>query len=210
MKKSAFFLLVMICLWSCSNNELPGGKSAKAQNSSEDESISEAEKTYKNDGVPLGSIISTHGISKDGLTLHVDKSDYQLSVMHKDTIVKSYPVVLGGNPKDDKRMQGDQCTPEGEFKIQDLYPHASWNKFIWIDYPTEASWVKHKQSKADGSIPATAKIGGEIGIHGVPVDSDYLIEEEVNWTLGCVSLKNAHVDEIYKVAHRGMRVSIDP
>ena len=24
-----------------------------------------------------------------------------------------YPIVPGGNPVDDKRMQGDQCAPEG-------------------------------------------------------------------------------------------------
>jgi murein L,D-transpeptidase YafK len=51
-------------------------------------------------------------------------------------IIKQYPVVLGGNPVDDKLLQGDLCTPEGNFLIHAKYPHKSWEKFIWINYPT--------------------------------------------------------------------------
>jgi lipoprotein-anchoring transpeptidase ErfK/SrfK len=46
-------------------------------------------------------------------------------------------------------------------------------------------------------IPQDAKIGGEIGIHGVPEGFDKLIDLKFNWTLGCVSLKNKDVDDIY-------------
>lgn len=131
------------------------------------------------------------------INILVDKSDYRLYVYAADTIIKTFPIVLGGNPADDKLRQGDQCTPEGSFKMISKYPHKSWSKFIWIDYPTTDSWRKHKQAKAAGEIPANAKIGGEIGIHGVPKETDYMIKKGVNWTLGCISLTNADINELY-------------
>jgi murein L,D-transpeptidase YafK len=127
----------------------------------------------------------------------IDKSDYTLQIFAADTLVKTYAVVFGGNPIDDKLRQGDQCTPEGIFKINSKYPHKSWSKFIWLNYPTADSWKKHKQAKIDGLIPSNAKIGGEIGIHGVPEGQDFAIDKRINWTLGCISLKNADVNEIY-------------
>jgi len=133
------------------------------------------------------------------ISILIDKSDYLLYVYVADSIVKSYPIVLGGNPIDDKLRQGDQCTPEGSFKMVSKYPHKSWSKFIWINYPTADSWQKHKQAKANGVIPKDAKIGGEIGIHGVPKGTDYMIKSGINWTLGCISLTNTNVNELYSL-----------
>ncbi len=142
------------------------------------------------------------------INILIDKSDYRLYVYAADTIIKSYPVVLGGNPIDDKLQQGDQCTPEGSFKMRDKYPHKSWTKFIWINYPTSDSWKKHKKAKADGTLPQNAKIGGEIGIHGVPKGTDYMIKKGVNWTLGCISLTNDAIDELYPLISGKTRIEI--
>lgn len=142
------------------------------------------------------------------VSILIDKSDYQLQVYAADTLVKTYPVVFGGNPIDDKLREGDQCTPEGTFKMKSKYPHKSWSKFIWINYPTADSWRKHKQAKADGIIPQNARIGGEIGIHGVPKGTDVMIKTGVNWTLGCISLTNADVNEIYPFITGKTNISI--
>ena len=119
------------------------------------------------------------------------------------------PVVFGADPIKDKLMQGDRCTPEGKFRVRDLYPHKKWSKFIWIDYPNATSWEKHKAAKTNGLIPQNAEVGGEIGIHGVPPGYDYAIDERMNWTLGCISLKNKHVDELYLIMIKGMLVEIE-
>lgn len=131
------------------------------------------------------------------ISILIDKSDYSLQVFTADTLVKTYSVVLGGNPIDDKLREGDSCTPEGTFNIVSKYPHKSWSKFIWLNYPTKESWKKHNQAKKEGIIPKDASIGGEIGIHGVPKGSDVMIKTGVNWTLGCISLTNNDVNEIY-------------
>jgi len=141
----------------------------------------------KNQIIPKGTAIN----------ILIDKSEYRLYVYAADTIIKSYPIVLGGNPIDDKLREGDQCTPEGSFKMISKYPHKSWSKFIWINYPTEDSWRKHKKAKANGILTKNTNIGGEIGIHGVPKGTDNMIENSVNWTLGCISLTNTDINELY-------------
>ena len=48
-----------------------------------------------------------------------------------------------------------------------------------------------------GTIPDGADIGGELGIHGVPEGRDDWIVQGVDWTWGCIALRNADLDEIY-------------
>ena len=164
--------------------------------------------SLKNYTHSLSSLISTHPSPKDELYIKIIKSDYTLSIMKGDSILKTYPVVFGGNPVDDKKMQGDGCTPEGWFKLHTKYPHKSWSKFLWIDYPNATSRKKFATRKQQGEIPSTAQIGGDIGIHGVPKGYDHLIDEKYNWTLGCISMKNKDVDEIYPYIKKGSRILI--
>ncbi|HEB12875.1 MAG TPA: murein L,D-transpeptidase [Actinobacteria bacterium] len=147
-------------------------------------------------------------IDKDKVKIVISKSKYKLTVFYNRKPVKDYMIVMGGDPVNDKRREGDKRTPEGELKVRDLYPHKSWSKFIWINYPTQASWQKHNQAKADGEISEGDTIGGEIGLHGVPVGNDQLVTDGVNWTTGCVSLTNKDVNEIYDVMKVGTPITI--
>lgn len=152
---------------------------------------------YYNYEIPLSKLIDSLDINPNSIRVLIDKSDYKLSILTQNKIIKEYPVVFGGNPNDDKLMEGDQCTPEGIFHIVSKYPHKEWSKFIWLDYPTKDSWEKHNKAKDEAKIPRDAKIGGEIGIHGVPAGFDTAIDLRQNWTLGCISLKNKDINEIY-------------
>ncbi|PTX59434.1 L,D-transpeptidase-like protein [Kordia periserrulae] len=138
----------------------------------------------------------------------IDKSKYTLSVFSADTLVKTYNVVFGGNPVDDKEKEGDQRTPEGEFGVRDKYPHRKWSKFIWIDYPNANSWKKFNQRKAAGIIKEGETIGSEVGIHGVPEGMDAIIDKRQNWTLGCISMKNSDVNEIYPYITNQTKITI--
>ena len=147
-------------------------------------------------------------INKDSISIIINKSEYKLTILYNEKKIKSYPIVFGSNPVDDKLRQGDSCTPEGIFKVRAFYPHKSWSKFIWIDYPTANSWEKHNAAKTSGKITENASIGGEIGIHGVPAGYDNMIDEKYNWTLGCISLKNTDVNEIYNIIKVGTKIEI--
>lgn len=163
---------------------------------------------YINYGTPLTKLVDSLANHENNISVRIDKSDYTLSILADTILLKEYPVVLGGNPTDDKLMEGDQCTPEGIFYMVSKYPHKNWTKFIWINYPTDGSWKKHNQAKKDGTIPSDAKIGGEIGIHGVPGGMDQYIDLQYNWTLGCISLKNKDVNEIYPYIKADTKIEI--
>lgn len=145
----------------------------------------------------LRSIIDDLGWSSDDLRIHVDKSDREMGIWVRDSLIKTYTIVLGLSPVGDKQMEGDRKTPEGTFTFRDKYPHKDWHKFVWVDYPNEESWQKFKQRKKDGIIPNDARIGGEIGIHGVPKGMDDWVEKGNDWTFGCIGMKNADLDELY-------------
>lgn len=149
-------------------------------------------------------------VDKSKISLLIEKSKYRLTIYQDKIAIKSYPVVFGDNPKGDKFIEGDRRTPEGIFHLKDLYPHPQWSKFLWLDYPNAASWRKHLIAKQTNKIPWYASIGKDVGIHGVSVNSDKLIEERVNWTWGCISLKTSDVNEIYQVSRSGTLVEILP
>jgi hypothetical protein len=144
------------------------------------------------------------------ISILVEKSKYRLTVFQQRKAIKSYPVVFGGNPTGDKLHEGDKKTPEGTFRIREQYPHSEWSKFLWLDYPTPYSWQKHYRAKANGTINPSKSIGGEVGIHGVPQGYDASIDNRTNWTLGCVSLKNKDINELYRVTQGGTIVEILP
>ena len=146
---------------------------------------------------PLKAIMDSLGWSEKPISLHVDKSERHLEVLVEDSVLKRYTVVLGLNPEGDKQFQGDKKTPEGLFGFRAKYPHKEWHKFVWIDYPNAESWRRFNERKSQGSIPAESKIGGEIGIHGVPKGMDHWIVKGEDWTFGCIAMRNDDLDEIY-------------
>ncbi|MEA5487726.1 MULTISPECIES: L,D-transpeptidase family protein [Pseudanabaena] len=156
----------------------------------------------------IADLINLKKLDKKAIAIVVEKSKYKLTVYYQNKPIKSYAIVLGGNPKDDKLRQGDKRTPEGLFRVKELYYHSEWSKFILLDYPTQDSWRKFSQAKIRGEVTAKDSIGGEIGIHGVEKGQDWLIDRKINWTLGCVSLKNKDVEEIYSLLQRGTTIKI--
>lgn len=147
---------------------------------------------------------------KNKISLLIEKSKHRLTLYYDRKPLKSYPVVFGANPVGDKQAEGDSKTPEGILRIKDLYPHPQWSKFLWLDYPNVQSWRKHFQAKTSGKLAWHLPVGGEVGIHGVPVGADKMIDDRNNWTLGCPSLKNKDVDELYQWVQKGTVVEILP
>ena len=142
------------------------------------------------------------------ISIVIDKSDYELSVYDEKGWFATYPCVFGNNSLEDKKMEGDRQTPEGVFSIVSKRVHDKWDRFMALSYPTKDSYDKFYQRKQRGEIPASASIGGSIGIHGTWPHDDYIIDQYKNWTMGCISLKNVDVEEIYNFAQAGTRVTI--
>ena len=149
-------------------------------------------------------------VPKNQLKIKIYKANRRMEVYFKDKRLVTYPCVLGFAPEGDKMMEGDGKTPEGKFGIRSMYAHKNWSYFIWVDYPNGTSWERFKSRKKKGIISKSAKIGGEIGIHGVPDGSDNLIDSKTDWTLGCISLKTAHIKDLYLSISQDSKIEIYP
>ena len=141
----------------------------------------------------------------------VRKTERTLSLYDGSEVRKVYPVVLGKDPVPAKLYQGDQRTPEGEYRIIKKYYHPFWSRFLMLDYPTPRNEELYAWSRERGLLPGRGRsvpgIGGAVGIHGT--EDERLNERGRDWTAGCVSLFNRDIDELYDLVSVGTRVVIE-
>jgi len=146
------------------------------------------------------------------LWISIRKGARSLALHQGSTVIRTYPVVLGTQPVGAKLFEGDRRTPEGEYHTVKKYYHPYWSRFMLIDYPTPANRDIYTWSRSMGVLPArgggTPGIGGAVGIHGAEDES--LNQRGIDWTLGCISLFNRDVDELYELVTPGARVVISP
>lgn len=146
--------------------------------------------------------------SKSAYYIVIDKSDYELQVFDAEGWMITYPVVFGNDDQGDKLCQGDRKTPEGTFTIINKKIHNKWSRYMGIDYPTRECVEAYNRRVQSGILPPTAKIGGDIGIHGTWPREGYAVDQYQNWTLGCISMKNEHVTQLYNLVPVGTRITI--
>jgi murein L,D-transpeptidase YafK len=146
--------------------------------------------------------------SKPSYYLVVDKSDNTITLYDNVDWVLQWPCTFGSNDLGDKMYQGDRRTPDGTYHIISKSLHNKWHKMLKLDYPTQADRDKFNERKSKGLIPASAKIGGDIAIHGTWPREEFAVEYLQNWTLGCISMRNDHLDELYAMVSVGTQVII--
>jgi hypothetical protein len=110
---------------------------------------------------------------------------------------------LGRNWVGDKRRMGDKATPEGMYKIDNKFQgrETEYYKALSLDYPNSEDKERFKKEISRGTLPAWAKIGGGIEIHGGG-------GKGVDWTEGCIALTNSEIDVIYNLTKVGTPVTI--
>lgn len=134
----------------------------------------------------------------------VDKSERLLTLHDGDSVIKTYKIGLGGAPNGHKLREGDQRTPAGRYYLCTRTEATPFHLFIGLNYPNAAD---ARAGLADGRIDRStaAKIiesetrrgqpdwntalGGAVGIHGMGSFGD--------WTLGCIAVDNADIEEIW-------------
>ena len=138
----------------------------------------------------------------------IDKSDFELKVYDQDGWFATYPVVFGSKDTADKMREGDKRTPNGKFKIILKKIHPKWGMELLLDYPNEESVRKFNERKAKGLVPAHAKIGNGIAIHGTRPQEEWTVDNFYNWTDGCISLKYSEMQDLYSYIPQGTEVTI--
>ncbi|MCW3149971.1 L,D-transpeptidase family protein [Stutzerimonas stutzeri] len=134
----------------------------------------------------------------------VVKSERQLHLISRGKTLKSYRVSLGKQPAGAKLRQGDQRTPEGYYWIDWRKPSDKFNLSMHISYPNARDLAR---AEAEGVAP-----GDMIMLHGTPLDEEYpeWFFHTLDWTEGCIALKNSDMQEIWQLVRNGTLIEIRP
>jgi hypothetical protein len=133
----------------------------------------------------------------------IDKFSRKFYIYHNGAQKYVFEAELGKNWVGDKRVRGDNATPEGMYKITRKFDSSKtkYYKALLLDYPNEEDKQRFQNEIAKGSLPATAKIGGLIEIHGNG-------GKGIDWTEGCIALTDSEIDIVFKTVKVGTPVTI--
>jgi murein L,D-transpeptidase YafK len=134
----------------------------------------------------------------------VRKTERRLYLMDNDQVIKSYRISLGDNPTGHKLYEGDERTPEGDYKLDWRNAGSDFYKSIHISYPNDED---RELARAWGLNP-----GGSIMIHGLPNQAGDMAfaYQGLDWTDGCIAVTNEEMDEIWQLVADGTPISILP
>ncbi|MEK7294759.1 MAG: L,D-transpeptidase [Nitrospirota bacterium] len=135
--------------------------------------------------------------------LVIVKATKRLTLYRNGQPVASYPVRLGFNGVQEKRYEDDGATPEGAYRVvrvKDRGQTDFYRAFL-LDYPNADDQQRFQLARKTGVIPARARIGGNIEIHGEA-------NRQLSQTLGCVMLGNRRMDALFREVEAGTPVTI--
>ena len=132
------------------------------------------------------------------------KSARKLQLISDGKPIKSYRISLGKQPKGPKLQEGDKRTPEGIYWVDWRKKSDKFNLAMHINYPNISDAAT---ARREGLNP-----GSMIMIHGTP-DSEDNPEElfhTLDWTDGCIAMKNHEMREVWNLVPDGTMVEIRP
>ncbi len=144
--------------------------------------------------------------------LHLTKSTHELTLYDGDTAVASYLASVGPGGPGFKKQEGDNVTPVGHYHVLGHQP-SKYRVFLRLDYPNADDRQRFVALKASGQLAASARIGGDIGIHGTPQSHEYDDERAsfrgVDWTAGCIGVQDDEIDQIAAWVRDGTVIDIE-
>ncbi len=168
-----------------------------------------------------------HPPEPGALSIAIHKAKRRLDVLANRRIVKSYIVNLGLAPVGDKEREGDYRTPEGNLFICARSTRSQFTRFLALAYPSPEHvargiasgrvsnslepMVREAYGSRDRCPPQRSGLGGAIGIHGSgtwtrTTDSFRVVD----WTWGCVALRDVDILELFQIVRVGTPVRILP
>ena len=132
----------------------------------------------------------------------VDKSARTLQLLSDNKVIKTYHIALGGNPVGHKQQQGDQRTPVGSYTLDYKNEKSGYYRSIHISYPNTTDKARAKSRGVSA--------GGDIMIHGQKngFGALGLLNQQRDWTEGCIAVTNDEMDEIMAAVKVGTPIEI--
>ena len=170
------------------------------------------------EGYVYGAVLSNTWV-------RVSKKSKTLYLYQGGTLVGTYPADFGYNPLSDKEQRGTTAmrdhwrTPEGTFFVVDRNARSTFYRAFVLNYPTAEDARRGlarglvSQREHDAIVaaeqgfrrpPMNTALGGMIEIHGHGTGAG------LNWTQGCVAVRNAHMDTLWPYVQVGTPVVIEP
>lgn len=167
-------------------------------------------------GYGLAIMTSTSAVAAEGVSenkqamlnnivvdkVFVDKSARTLQLLSDDKVIKSYHIALGGNPIGHKQQQGDQRTPVGSYTLDYKNEKSKFYRSIHVSYPNTTDKARAKSRGVSA--------GGDIMIHGQKngFGALGLLNQQRDWTEGCIAVTNDEMDEIIAAVKVGTPIEI--
>lgn len=165
-------------------------------------SKSEIEKYFKNFDEWTNIVEKTilESKKKKAVCIIVDKCAHQCFVYKSGNVIKKYDVEFGPNWIGHKKYKGDKATPEGLYKItqKKTGSKTKYTNALLIDYPNSEDKERFKILKKQNN---KYQIGNLIEIHGHG-------GKGVDWTNGCIGLKDNDMSELMKLTSVGTKIAI--
>lgn len=157
--------------------------------------------------------------------IEIDKTARLLVVRAGEEILKTFRVSIGRGGNGDKSKQGDKKTPIGTYRVVGFNESSKFDTFVRLNYPnvkdayyglrnaviSRPEFDRIVSALRAGSLPPqNTALGGAIGIHGIGEETPdkVLIHDNLDWTEGCIALRNAEIHELRPFLGVGTRVVI--
>jgi murein L,D-transpeptidase YafK len=154
-----------------------------------------------------------------------------MKLYEEGKFVQEYRIALGQSPVGHKVIQGDNRTPEGQYRIIEksvgpfggAYGSFLGSRWMRLNYPntwdaelglrkksiSKAQFEQIEKANHEGREPLkTTKLGGGIGIHGW--SGNWPERDRQNLTWGCISMEQAELEAMYSIVKKGCVVLIYP
>lgn len=134
----------------------------------------------------------------------VIKSRRRLYLYSGDRVVREYPVSLGRGGSGAKQREGDRLTPEGNYTLDWRNPDSDYHLALHVSYPNAQDTARAEAA----ALPP----GGDIMLHGLRNGFGWLgrLHRRINWTMGCIAVTNAEIEEIWQIVPDGTPIDIRP
>jgi murein L,D-transpeptidase YafK len=142
-------------------------------------------------------------------SLEIWKTKRQMELRDGSGAVEArFPIVLGTQPREAKRIQGDNRTPVGRYYISDKNGSSRFRRFLGISYPNiddaehgyrqrlidTGQWADIFIANLRGERPPpSTRLGGRVGIHGYGGRP----ELPIDWTQGCIAVPDADIEFLF-------------
>jgi murein L,D-transpeptidase YafK len=150
-----------------------------------------------------GTPVAVAGVTE----VRIAKGLHRLELVSGSEVVKTYRVAIGPGGPGPKQMEGDKVTPVGTYRIVGRI-NGLYHQFLTLSYPNDEDRKRHAELKRRGLVPPGRGVGNGIGIHGTGHADWSGIHKEIDWTLGCIALDDAEIDEVAASVKDGTRVVI--